>query len=236
MSGPEMGDQTPKATGSSTDQKNRTPRERRRSTRYTLRDTRGRLSWGEGTERRMCDVTVVNISGGGAAVYADPGPTVDHTVWLWLEAGSAETEPWEARVVATTVDPSGKHFVRLQFTSWVALDAILERHQERRLWERYPPARETLAILSWDDQGVQGAIRGELLNISGGGAAVITEIEPPGNIPLWFELEIPAIPIVAVEARLVVFSLDPSGTTVARLRFVNSCPMELFELAVHGSL
>jgi len=181
-------------------------------------------------------MTVVNMSGGGAAVLADHAPTTDQTVWFRLESSSAETEPWEARVVATSVDPSGKHIVRLRFTSWVALDAILERHQERRLWERYPPARETHVMLSWDDQGVQGTIRGELLNISGGGAAVITEIEPPGNMPLWFELEIEAIPIVPVEARLVVISLDPSGTKVARLRFVDSCPMRLFELAVHGSL
>jgi len=179
-------------------------------------------------------MTVLNLSGGGAAVLADRSPTTDQTVWLWLESSSAETESWEARVIATSGDPSGKHIVRLRFTSWVALDAILERHQERRLWERYPPARNTHAILSWDDQGVQGKIRGELLNISGGGTAVITEVEPPGNMPLWFELEIEAIPIVPVEARLVVISLDPSGTKVARLRFVDSCPMELFELAVQG--
>ena len=167
-------------------------------------------------------------------MLADHAPTTDQTVWLWLESSSAETEPWEARVVATSVDPSGKHIVRLRFTSWVALDAILERHRERRLWQRHP-ARETHATLSWDDHGVQGKIHGELLNISGGGAAVITEIEPPGNMPLWLELEIEAIPIVPVEARLIVISLDPSGMKVARLRFVDSCPMELFKLAMHGS-
>jgi len=228
-----MGDQTQKAAGSFTDQKNAAPHERRKAPRYTLRDARGRLSWGEGTERPACDVTVINISGGGAAVLAERSPNAEHPVWLRLESASTETEPWEARVVATSIDPSGKHLVRLQFTSWVALDAILEQHQERRLWQRYP-VRATHATLRWDDQGVQATIRGELLNIGGGGAAVIVEIEPPGNLPLWFELESAAISIVPIESRLVVLSLDPSGTKVARLRFVDSCPMELFELAVQG--
>jgi len=180
-------------------------------------------------------VTVINISGGGAAVLADRSPTAEHNVWLRLESTSAETEPWEARVVATSVDSSGKHLVRLQFRSWVVLDAILERHQERRLWQRYP-VRETRATLRWDDHGVPGMVRGELLNISGGGAAVIVDTEPPGNLPLWFELESAAISIVPIESMLVVISLDPSGTKVARLRFLDSCPMELFELAVHGLL
>jgi len=180
-------------------------------------------------------MTVVNISGGGAAILADGVPAGDETVWLRLETVAADAEPWEARVLATSVDPSGKHLVRLQFASWVTLDAILERHQERRLWQRYP-VRETRAALRWDDQGVLGATRGELLNISGGGAAVIIESEPPGNLPFWLALETAAISIAPIESRLVVISLDPSGTKVARLRFVDSCPMELFELVVRGLL
>jgi hypothetical protein len=31
-------------------------------------------------------------------------------------------------------------------------------------------------------------------------------------------------------------SLDPSGLKIARIQFVDPCPMEFFELAVHGSL
>ncbi len=36
-----------------------------------LRDARGKLSWGDGAEHCTCEMTVVNISGGGAAVLAD---------------------------------------------------------------------------------------------------------------------------------------------------------------------
>ena len=97
---------------------------------------------------------------------------------------------------------------------------------------------ETPATLFWNHQDVQRTIRGELLNISGGGAAVITaldEIDPPARKPLWLGLGQDALPINSIEARLVVISLDPSGLKVVRLRFVDPCPMELFELAVNGS-
>jgi hypothetical protein len=229
-----MDNQTGKTTGFSTDQKNGPPQERRRADRYTLRDARGRLSWSEGSECVTCEMTVVNISGGGAAMLAERVPPAGQTVWLSLQNSIVGMESLEAHLVGTSTDPSGKHLVRVRFTSWVTLDAILEKHQERRSWQRYP-TRETHATLFWYDQDVQRTIRGELLNISGGGAAVITEIAFPADKPLWFGLGNEALPIVPIEAKLVVISLDPSGSKVVRLSFVDPCPMELFELAVQGS-
>jgi hypothetical protein len=91
------------------------------------------------------------------------------------------------------------------------------------------------ATLFYCDQDVECTIEGELLNISGGGAALITEADPPSDKPLWLGLENEAVPIMPVEAKLVVISLDLSGSKVVRLSFVEPCPMELFELAVHGS-
>ena len=143
-------------------------------------------------------------------------------------------ESLEAHVVATSADPSGKHLVRVRFTSWVALDAILEKHQERRAWQRYP-ARETLTTLCFYDQDVKRTIRGELLNISGGGAAVITVVAPPADTPLWFGLVNEALPTIPIECKLVVVSCDASGSKVVRISFVDSCPMEIFELAVRAS-
>jgi len=179
-------------------------------------------------------MTVVNISGGGAAMLADRAPPDGQIVWVCLQNSIVGMESLEAHLVATSANPSGKHLVRVRFTSWVPLDAILEKHRERRSWQRYP-TRETRVTLFWYDQDVQRTIRGELLNISGGGAAVITEIDPPADKPLWLRLENETLPIIPIEARLVVISLDPSGSKVVRLSFVDPCPMELFELAVHGS-
>ncbi len=94
---------------------------------------------------------------------------------------------------------------------------------------------ETRVTLAWYDQDIERTIPAELLNISGGGAAVITEVETPADQPLWLGLESKDVAIVPTEARLVVISADPSGLKVVRLSFVDPCPMELFELAVHGS-
>ncbi len=91
------------------------------------------------------------------------------------------------------------------------------------------------ATLAWYDQEIERTIPAELLNIGGGGAAVITEVEPPADQPLWLGLESKDLAIVPTEARLVVISADPSGLQVVRLRFVDSCPMEMFELAMQGS-
>jgi c-di-GMP-binding flagellar brake protein YcgR len=220
-------------SGLSNGPKDGTPQERRRAERYTLRDARGRLSWGQGRERVTCEMTVANISGGGAAMLADVAPPADHTVWISLQSRAAAMESLEAQVVATSAEPSGKHRVRVRFASWISLDAILEKHQERRTWQRYP-ARETRATLFWDEPDVRRAIQGELLNISGGGAAIIAEAAPPDDRPVWLGLGKDPLPINGIEARLVIFSLDPSGLTVVRLRFIDPCPMELFELAIQG--
>jgi hypothetical protein len=229
-----MGDGYRKAVGSSTNPWNSPPRERREWIRHTLRDPRGTLSWDEETERVTCKVTVVNISGGGAAALAERAPTHGQTLWLRLEADSSTTAPLEARLVETSAGPSGKQLVRLRFTSWVCLDRMLEQNEERRLWQRYP-ARETRATLTWIHDEHERTVRGELLNISGGGAAVVIDAEPPADKPISFGLESKGPTIAPVESRVVVISLDASGLKIARLRFVDSCPMALFELAVHGS-
>lgn len=60
------------------------------------------------------------------------------SVRLKFECKPAAMETLEARSLATGVDPSGRQLVRFQFNHWVSLDAILEHHQERRFWQRFP--------------------------------------------------------------------------------------------------
>ena len=185
-------------------------------------------------ERTWHEMTVIDISGGGAAMLTN------QCRWLptrpsgfCLQNNIPGMESLEAHVVATSADPSGKHLVRVRFTCWVALDAILEKHQERRSWQRYP-VRATRATLFFYDQDVERTIPGELLNISGGGAAVITEIAPPADKRLWFGLANEGLPTIPIECQLVVISRDSSGSNVVRLSFIDSCPMEVFELAVRA--
>jgi hypothetical protein len=208
--------------------------ERRQSPRHPLRDVHGTLSWGEGAERVTCAMQVVNISGGGVAALADQVPPADHPVWIRLETGAA-FEPLEARLVATSADPSGKHMIRMRFTLWTSIGSILDQFEEHREWERYP-AREKRAMLTWSDPDGERLVRGELLNISGGGAAVITDAMLPDSQPVWLTLGDESARVTPVESRLVTISLDASGLQIARLKFVEACPMDLFKLAVHGSL
>ena len=124
--------------------------------------------------------------------------------------------------------------VRMQFTSWLPLGNVLDQHEEHRFWQRYP-ARETRAQLIWLDRDIEQTLPGELMNISGGGAAVITDAKVPAEQPVWLTLGASSDTLAPVESRLVAISIDASGLRIARLRFVEPCPMQLFELAVHGT-
>jgi hypothetical protein len=209
--------------------------ERREHPRHRLRDVPGILGWRAGDRLFTCRMTMLDISGGGAAVLAESAPPVNQSVWIRLESGATGAERIEARVVSTSALPSGKLTVRMQFTSWAPLENILEQHEEHRLWQRYP-ARETRASLRWYDQESERIFTGELMNISGGGAAVMTAAPLPSEQPVWLTLSVGSLAITPVEARLVAVSIDASGLRIARLRFVEPCPMDLFELAVHGAL
>ena len=207
--------------------------ERRRSPRHRLRNAPGTLNWHEGDAPVTCAMTMVDISGGGAAVLAERAPLVNQALWIRLDSGDGRRERLEARVVSTSAETSGKFIVRMQFTSWIELGNVLEQHGERRLWQRHP-ARETHASLAWLEKDVEQHASGELMNISGGGAAVITDAMLPEEQPVWLTLAEGPDAIAPVEAHLVVVSIDASGLRIARLRFVEACPMDLFELAVHG--
>jgi hypothetical protein len=210
------------------------PPERRRFPRYRLRDARATMIWDEASEHVACEAEVLDISGGGAAVLVQRAPAVGLSVRLKLDSKLPAHEPLEGRSLVVAADPSGRQLVRLQFTHWISLDAILEHHLERRLWQRFP-VRETRAKLTWVEGESAKMIRGELLNISGGGAAISVGATFPGDEPIWFELETDGKVPDPIESRLVVTSLDPSGLTIARIQFIDPCPMLVFEEAIHGS-
>lgn len=210
------------------------PEERRQSTRYKLKDAQAIMSWDEGAEQVSSVGEVVNISGGGVALLAERAPAPGISVWLQLTRSPAAMERLEARLLELSVEPSGRHLVRLRFTHWVSLDAILELHHERRLWQRFP-VRETRAKLTWFEDRSERSSRGELMNLGGGGAAIIVDVNLPVDACIWFELESDARTQHSVESRLVVISLDPCGSKIARIKFIDPCPIDLFELAIHGS-
>jgi hypothetical protein len=207
--------------------------ERRQAKRSKLRDAHGKLAWESAGEQIICDVSVSDISGSGAAVLAGQAPAAGNPVQLSLTSRSSLMAPIQAQTVAIGDDPSGKQVVRLKFDSWVPLESYIEQYRERRLWQRYP-VREKRALLVWLENDVETKAQGELLNIGGGGAAVMSEVSPPFDTPIGFELAAFVPRIDPVESRLVVVSPDPSGRSVVRLCFNSPCPVRLFEVAVNG--
>jgi hypothetical protein len=228
-----MSDSNRTTVHAATGQQNEPPDERRQSIRFKLRDARVIMSWNEGSETDASSGEVLNISGGGAAVLAQRAPPVGKSVRLELEHRLAAIEPLEARSLEVSEGPAGQLIVRLQFARWVSLEAILEHHHDRRMWQRFSVS-ETRAILTWFEDGTAKTAHGTLLNISGGGAAVIVDVVAPADSPIWFDLENDGKAPEPVESRLVVRSLDPSGVTITRIKFIDACPILLFELAIHG--
>jgi hypothetical protein len=105
---------------------------------------------------------------------------------------------------------------------------------DRRYWDRYA-ARGRHATLTWRDEGTETTIRGDLVNIGGEGASFISNAVPPPDVPLWLQLDVTdrwGGRIDPVEARLVGTEDDPSGTTIAHIRFVHACPIDLFALTI----
>jgi hypothetical protein len=213
------------------------PNERRHLPRFRLRNARGGLIWSGESGLIDCDAVVLNISGGGAAVLVHTAPSTGQKVSLRLPGEAGKVPTVEAVALASTVEPSGQYLVRIRFDQWVPLDSILEKHRERRMWERYP-ARVSRASLSWIEGAGEVTTNGELLNISGGGAAFIGTVVPPSGVTIWLQLDAGpqhVDPVDPVESRLVATSEDPSGIRIAHIQFVGPCPMTLFELAVHGT-
>ena len=211
--------------------------ERRKTARFLVRDVRGTMSWQGEAGAASCDIDVLNISGGGAAVRAENAPQAGQTLALQLHCESAKMEPVEAVALSSSPDSTGKLVIRLRFAHWVPLDAILEKHRERRLWARYP-ARESRATLTWLEGTTEKATHGNLLNISGGGVAFIADVLPPPGVPIWLQFDAGVRQVDCfepVESRLVTTSVDPTGAKIAHIQFVTPCPMDLFEVVVSGS-
>ena len=209
------------------------PTDKRQAPRFSHRDVRATLSWHDGPKHITVEAVVIDLSGGGSALLVAQTPAEDHTVWLQLECGSDKLEPWQGRTLGKAVDASGKKLVRLKFTSWIPLGTILELHREPGLSQRHA-ACETRATLSWIESNAQRRIPGKLLNLSGLDAAIKVDADIPSDKTILFGLECDAPAIDPIKSRLIFSTSDPSGSKIVRIQFVDHCPKELFEFAVHG--
>ena len=210
--------------------------EHRRWIRTTLPHARASLTWHVGQTEVTHEAALKDISGGGAAVQMAAGlPSVpgDQPIWLNLIHADIVAEPIEAVLVEARPLERGETLCRLRFISSSALEGVIPLQKERRLWKRFP-AIETHAELDWQEDGATHRVAVALVNISGGGAAVRVEAGPPGDRPLWLSLRAGDFQSSRVQCRLVVLSSSFGEQPIARLEFQEACPLDLFEVAVHG--
>jgi hypothetical protein len=103
---------------------------------------------------------------------------------------------------------------------------------DRRDWHR-ETARETSAILSWEQDDGLHSHEAELVNIGGGGAAILMAEIPPQDQVVSLRLQ--SLENVSVEGRLIdVRPHGKPGMHLVRIKFIMECPISLFERAIHG--
>ena len=204
---------------------------RRKWVRFILPDLITRLSWKdqERTESRL--VSLVNISGEIAAVMLDFQPRHNCPYILHFSNGKSGTVTAPAHLIATKAADYGKILATFQFDLTDAPRNSLPKQRERRAWERRIP-REKSAVLCWAGKDCEVSVAGEVLNLSGGGAAVKIADRPPGNETLWLWVGRPGHEAGPVECQMVACSPDTEGTFTLRLSFVGLCPLSVFEAAM----
>jgi hypothetical protein len=92
--------------------------ERRSTVRTRLRDVGGSMSWRGDSGDVACEVSALNISGGGAAFASDVLPPPGIPLWLWLGAGAPPgigIDAVASRLVTTSIDPSEMRIAHIQF-------------------------------------------------------------------------------------------------------------------------
>jgi hypothetical protein len=110
------------------------------------------------------------------------------------------------------------------------LDATVGK--ERRQSYRYETVH-SLAYLGWWEEPGFHSVAGELKNLSNGGALMLSPVPPPEGEPLWIgQTGMTGDGWTGVS--LVSVTPTRPARFEVRLRFVESCPYELFSMAVHG--
>ena len=159
-------------------------RERRQWVRFVFPNLVTRLSWFNGTETVYVMVNLVNVSAGGAAVMLDVRPPRDRPCMLHFDNNGVSTGPVPANLISMETTDEGRILASFAFESVQTSRELIQRQKERRAWQRVVP-RERRARLAWEAGDLTFSVPGEVQNISGGGAAVQTDVSPPWNQPIW---------------------------------------------------
>ena len=140
------------------------------------------------------------------------------------------TGPVPAVLIGKEKTDTGSTLARFRFVSVESSGSVIRYQKERRAWQRMTP-KEKRVILCWQDGEREVSVQAELKDISGGGAAVWTEIIPPSNQSIWLSVE-NVDQENAAECRMVGCQHDRSGKHIARLTFIGLCPYQTYAAAL----
>jgi hypothetical protein len=208
-------------------------RERRKWVRLILPDLVTRVSWAQGLRTVTHLVNLVDVSGDGVVVLMDLPPPRNRPFTLRFDDGNASTGPVPATLVSVEMTDAVRFLVKFRFDLVQPCREIVTQQKEQRAWQRVVP-RVRHAILSWQVHGQTFCMPGEIQNISGGGVAVRTDIEPSAGQTVLLSVGPVGSEVGPAECRLLGTHLDKSGNVVARFAFVGLCPLQLDQTAVRG--
>ncbi len=209
-------------------------RERRQWVRFVFPELVTRLSWVDGMETITHLVNLVNVSANGVAVIIEVKPPTNRPCTILFNNGGVLTGPIPASVISVENTQGNRYFVRMRFDPVPATESLSRHQKERRAWQRVIP-RERRASLSWQVNDHPIAVPGDTQDISGGGIAVKTEVSPPWNQAIWLSIGPAGEDVGPVECRLVGVQPDQAGKIIARLAFVDLCPLDLYHVALGDS-
>ncbi len=206
-------------------------RERRQWVRFVIPNLVTSVGWSNGTQTVTHLVSLVNVSAGGAAVLMDVKPPTDRPCTILFEHGGITSGPISAELVSVTTTDAGNILAKFAYDPGVSARSLIQRQAERRAWQRVVP-HEKRASLSWLVGDETFSLPGEVQNISGGGVAVQTDVLPPWSQAIWLTLGPVGEEAGPAECRLVGVQHDEAGKLVARLAFVDLCPLQLYQAAI----
>ncbi len=103
---------------------------------------------------------------------------------------------------------------------------------DRRDWQRQR-AKDTRATISWNQDDGPHSQECRLVDIGGGGMAILMSRIPPRGRVLSLSLE--SLDKLSVDGRMVNAQLNHKpGMHLVRVKFIMECPPNLFERAIHG--
>ncbi len=196
-----------------------------------LPDLVTRLSWRDVDRTESHLVSLVSISGEGAAVMMEVRPPWDRAFVLHVDHGQPRPASIPARLVSAEETGFGRTLATFKFESTESAIDLIPSHRERRAWQRQVPKEKT-AVLSWVSGNSTVSAGVELKDIGGGGAAVLTRENPLSSEPLWLWVGREGDRAGPVECKIVGFAVDAGGLYTLRLSFIGLCPILVFEVAM----